>query len=567
MQYQYHPYVYVPAPPYALPSKENEPWRMATYYPNYTNLPPHPPLKRKLSFPEQSFQQAPVSYLTKKPKFDSAEPTPDLPTATYIYCHQCNKKRDKEDSVQCNHSESYAVAKGRPPKSRRCNSKYCKNCLKIRYNEDIDAIKATKPSHPNGEEYDFKCPRCRGICNCSRCRKAQGLDPIQKVANVAPAEQVASTSKEKPKRAPRPPKAKPTGALPTLKWTKLRTNLPVEDAEARFHIREFVLRFFAKALPKAHLDELEQISGNGRNRYDEDELVPWVSEACLKSVILAFLGVLAQEEANDKIKKAIQAGIKDIRAPAVGIAKMWQILSSLRDCLDASEPGSDTDSDESDTVPSFPDPIPLPESAIGNSRRTRSAGTGSFIVDTAQMIPVVLGMIESVVDTTVIRADIDQGIKDSKDILRDVKDATRNANDRWEKSRKEAENVKEQEFKARREAHKQLLQDLEGAGKVAMNRTNSRFSTLGSDNEGRVYYALSPGLGECDWAAEFLTLMAAEGDAEDAVRAAKSKRKRRGKREDERSSLKEWSWFVAVRGKKPPAWPPNQTNSRGRQRL
>jgi hypothetical protein len=44
--------------------------------------------------------------------------------------------------------------------------------------------------------------------------------------------------------------------------------------------------------------------------------------------------------------------------------------------------------------------------------------------------------------------------------------------------------------------------------------------------------------------------MAAE--TEDANRNSKAKRKRRPKREDERSSLKDWSWFIAVWGKKPP---------------
>lgn len=137
-----------------------------------------------------------------------------------------------------------------------------------------------------------------------------------------------------------------------------------------------------------------------------------------------------------------------MRAASVGLAKMWQILASLRDCLDASEPdtGEDTISEESDTIPSFPDPLPLPESAVNNSRRTRSAG--SFIVDTIQMIPVVLGLIDAVVESSVIRAEIDKGAKESKDVAREVKDATRNANDRWEKARKESENVNEQQVTA-----------------------------------------------------------------------------------------------------------------------
>jgi hypothetical protein len=124
--------------------------------------------------------------------------------------------------------------------------------------------------------------------------------PAEKSAPVA--DDATKSEEAKAKRAAKQ-KAKLNGPLPTLKWTKLRTNLSVEDAEARMHIREFVVRFFSKALPKAHLEEMECVSGNGRNRYEEDEIVPWVSEACLKSVILAFLSVLAEEETNAAIKK------------------------------------------------------------------------------------------------------------------------------------------------------------------------------------------------------------------------------------------------------------------------
>ncbi|KAJ7045463.1 hypothetical protein C8F04DRAFT_434813 [Mycena alexandri] len=567
-------YVAVPLAPYPIlhrvPStslKENEPWRVSTATMDESAASSF--LKRKLSYSYETPNQFPMTVM-KKPKLVSdfvmvGPAASEPPPPSYIYCHQCGKKRDKEVSAHCSYVEVYVVASDRPAKTRRCHNKYCKSCLKNRYNEDIDAIKANTATNGVqnghlGEPYEYKCPKCRDVCNCSRCRKAKGLDPTGRFTNStnAPAEKqpkpvadgAAKTDEAKAKHAPRQKAKAYVGPLPTLKWAKLRTNLPVEDAEARFHIREFVLRFFSKALPKAHLDELEHIGGNGRNRYDEEESIPWVSEACLKSILLAFLGVLAEEETNNTIKKAIQMGSKEMRAAGVGLAKMWQILASLRDALDASEPDSadGDDSEESDTIPSFPDPLPLPDSAINSSRRTRS--TGSLIIDTIQMIPVVLGLIDAVVESTVIRTEIDKGAKESKDVARDVKDATRNANDMWEKAKKETENVKEQEFKARREAHKQLLQDIEGAGKVAMNRFNPRFAPLGGDRDGRLYYALSPGASDIESAFEFLSSMATETD--DASRNSKAKRKRRPKREDERSSLKEWSWFVAVWGKKPP---------------
>ncbi|KAK7057235.1 zf-4CXXC-R1 domain-containing protein [Favolaschia claudopus] len=561
-------YVQVPASPYTISRlsssstrKENEPWRsnLAMQDPTASSS-----LKRKLPYAEHPLQPyITVMAAMKKPKLTPEPPPAASGSVTYIYCHQCGKKRDKEDSAHCSHVETYSVAKDRPSKTRRCHTKYCRACLKNRYSEDLDAIKAhnattSAQSSRIGEPYDYKCPRCRDLCNCSRCRKAKGLDPTGKFVNStnvaadsnskASMEGIIKLNDSKGKRAPRL-KQKPTGPLPTLKWTKLRSHLSVEDAEARLHIREFVLRFFAKALPKVHLDELEQINGNGRSRYDEEDIIPWVSEGCLKSIILAFLSVLAEEETNDTIKKAIQMGSKEMRAPSVGLGKIWQILSSLRDALDASEPDDDDGaaSEESDTIPSFPDPLPLPN-AVANSRRTRSAG--SFIVDTIQMIPVILGLIDAVMETPTIRGEIDKGAKESKDVARDVKDATRNANERWEKSKKETENINELQFKARRAAHKQLLQDIDGAGKVAMHRFNPRFSVLGTDRDGRTYYALSPSLSESDSALEFIASMVA--DTDDANGNSKARRKRRSKREEERSSLKEWSWFIAVWGTKPP---------------
>ncbi|KAJ7703246.1 hypothetical protein B0H17DRAFT_975305 [Mycena rosella] len=545
--------------------KENKPWRVSTMQAAAAPAAAPAPssLKRKLSYSELPIQ-APVAIL-KKPKLTSGAATPvgsDVATNSYIYCHQCGRKRDKDDAAHCTYTDVQPGPSDRLTKTRRCHNKYCKSCLKNRYSEDIDVIKTNQPRNPTSEydgvTYDYKCPKCRDVCNCSRCRKAKGLDPTGKFANTTrtPAESSATIAEgtvkpdeAKAKRAPRP-KPKQNGPLPTLKWTKLHTNLSVQDAEARFHIREFVLRFFSKALPKAHLEELEHISGNGRSRYEEDEIVPWISEACLKSVILAFLSVLVEEETNETIKKAIQMGTKEMRSAGLGLSKIWQILSSLRDSLDASEPDSSNgnDSDDSETVPSFPDPLPLPDSAASSSRRTRSArNVDALIVDTVQMIPVVLGLIDAVLETNTIRAEIDKGAAESKNLAREVKASIRNANDRYDKSKKETENIKEQEFKARRDAHKQILQDIESAGKVAINRFNPRFSPLGADREGRMYYALSPSLAESDSAMEFIASMAAE--TEDAS-ASKTKRKRRPKREE--NSLKEWSWFIAVRGKKPP---------------
>ena len=100
------------------------------------------------------------------------------------------------DGVQCTRK----VTRG--PEGR-CGAKYCGNCLRNRYNEDLDDIKKCKISSlakkdrsqhavQEGFYYEYgdlsasavsvliayySCPRCRDICNCSHCRKHKGLRP------------------------------------------------------------------------------------------------------------------------------------------------------------------------------------------------------------------------------------------------------------------------------------------------------------------------------------------------------------------------------------------------------
>jgi Zinc-finger domain of monoamine-oxidase A repressor R1 len=102
--------------------------------------------------------------------------------------------------IQCTVGE--VPFKGRMIQGRRCRSKYCQSCLKKKYGEDLEGIKAkgrtpSKKSRPHveGEAYIYqcvflkprhfsphtsnsRCPKCRDICSCSRCRKLKGLEPL-----------------------------------------------------------------------------------------------------------------------------------------------------------------------------------------------------------------------------------------------------------------------------------------------------------------------------------------------------------------------------------------------------
>ncbi|EMD37309.1 hypothetical protein CERSUDRAFT_135817, partial [Gelatoporia subvermispora B] len=78
--------------------------------------------------------------------------------------------------------------------NQRCKAKYCKACLKNRYGQDLDAIKATsigglpkreKERHVATDGYIFECPRCKSECNCRNCRKAKGLEPTGNLTHFA----------------------------------------------------------------------------------------------------------------------------------------------------------------------------------------------------------------------------------------------------------------------------------------------------------------------------------------------------------------------------------------------
>lgn len=106
---------------------------------------------------------------------------------------------------------------------------------------------------------------------------------------------------------------------------------------------------------------------------------------------------------------------------------------------------------------------------------------------------------------------------------------------------------KPSEITAQRHTHKSKVQDIENAAKVLSSAFSPRFSPLGSDPEGRLYWALTPGVSDREYALDYIVSR--------LPNAPKSKRprnrKQRQQREEEDSqALREWSWFIAVWGKK-----------------
>jgi hypothetical protein len=86
------------------------------------------------------------------------------------------------------------------------------------------------------------------------------------------------------------------------------------------------------------------------------------------------------------------------------------------------------------------------------------------------------------------------------------------------------------------------LSALEQAQRVSSHTYALRFAPLGTDHEGRIYFALTPSVAEREVAAALLAGNMTKGGKAQG-RAVVSA--------DERSALRRWGWFVSVWGKKP----------------
>lgn len=135
--------------------------------------------------------------------------------------------------------------------------------------------------------------------------------PAKGVAKQA-AQSSKSVTESKPKPAPKPKAKAPSKPKLLAKpiWTSVGTALSRTEAEERINIREFALRFSSiLELSRTHLDELDEIRlPRSRNLEDEDDdFIPWVSEACVKSLLLGLLNMIDAKGDREKVVSSVQA--------------------------------------------------------------------------------------------------------------------------------------------------------------------------------------------------------------------------------------------------------------------
>ncbi|OAY57054.1 uncharacterized protein LOC110609948 isoform X2 [Manihot esculenta] len=80
-------------------------------------------------------------------------------------CHQCRQKT-RDFAAGCKNQKG----------NKQCPIKYCHKCLLNRYGEKAEEVALID---------EWKCPKCRGICNCSLCMKKRGHKPTGILVHTA----------------------------------------------------------------------------------------------------------------------------------------------------------------------------------------------------------------------------------------------------------------------------------------------------------------------------------------------------------------------------------------------
>lgn len=80
-------------------------------------------------------------------------------------CHQCRQKT-LDFTAACRNMKG----------DKQCTIKFCHKCLLNRYGEKAADVAVLE---------DWKCPKCRGICNCSFCMKKRGHKPTGILVHTA----------------------------------------------------------------------------------------------------------------------------------------------------------------------------------------------------------------------------------------------------------------------------------------------------------------------------------------------------------------------------------------------
>ena len=188
-------------------------------------------------------------------------------------------------------------------------------------------------------------------------------------------------------------------------------------------------------MSRAHLEELEEIGG--RRPHDVDDAdsdseqdieveMGWISETCLRAILLGLLNLLLSDSSSGGKQKAIQGAIEEIKASRANLSRIWGALASLR-----------AEIEKADGRLIFPDPLSPPQrTKIHTTRSGALSGAGVNVTTTAQLVPIVLPLIEMVLETQAVHDELEEGVKEAKERIKEEKERAKAIREQWDMTKK-----------------------------------------------------------------------------------------------------------------------------------
>ncbi|TFK68703.1 hypothetical protein BDN72DRAFT_878887 [Pluteus cervinus] len=436
-----------------------------------------------------------------------------------VICHLCHKEITSPESVRC------TLTKLNPRDDRPkqcCDQSFCFSCLRTRDGKPagesrMKPAKGAKDTRP--ESHSFKCPVCHNLCQCSGCESRH--------CGILPSAASQSNSKSNV--------VQPRKVAPVLRWSNLSGSLSRHTVEDRIHIREFVVRFrilMSKGLSNSQVREFEKIADYSTNHADDD-IPRWVSEGCVKSLVVCLLDLISTDDVHCSCGKMIESTLEEVQIPSTSMTTMWLALTELQRNL------IEFDGVCHSILCSLPDPLPPPAAMLNLTRQTRRTQRASLnsvlILHPGQMIPVILALMDRALQTSRLRQELEEGIHRGKESSRLVRELGKEEVTRWNLER-QAMGEKHSELKSRRLSHKMCLKDLDAVTKINSLGVSSRCGPLGADEDGHVFWALSPPACERTDADNFVVQFKPSASKNNATQTGPS-------------DIPKWTTFVLVWGK------------------
>ncbi|KAF8320696.1 hypothetical protein DL93DRAFT_2152611 [Clavulina sp. PMI_390] len=309
---------------------------------------------------------------------------------------------------------------------------------------------------------------------------------------------------------------------PAPQWTPIPDCFDREYVERLVFIREFTHRFHAQLkIARLHLDTLN--------------LFEPITEQTCKALLIGLLNIVYTDEKSAEPRKLFAQSLKTLKGAKINLDDM---LTAIRDV-------------EHLLTVALADP--LSQDVLDDSllvRRTTRTGPQD-IVHPDQLIPVIISLMEEALHTSGIRQELDDGMKEMVRIKKDRAAEVAAETERFTALKNEANEERDKakqnlphdaawqaKLKEARDSHKVNSTEIAVRYNAELQGHTLRFGSLGTDHDGRTYYALSHPR---------------------AIASGPTKTKGRKPKPTapsppspaERESLANWAYFVFVWGKRP----------------